>query len=133
VRITVTEVARAGERSLVRFAGEFGSAAGMWVGDVPVVGADHDVEFTVDAELRWGRDIEHAPRPTASLSAAGDVVTFVARARTTTHDPHLIALDFDGRGLLDVELESPSPPIRVDGHVAVRVPARSVQVYPSNG
>lgn len=58
MKILIVEISKARENdAVVYFSSEFGMAHGKWVGSLPEVNTEYEVEIDISDVLRWGKDI----------------------------------------------------------------------------
>ncbi|MGV9341275.1 hypothetical protein [Streptomyces sp. NPDC003688] len=111
----------------VRVHTPIGSAVVLWRGDPREADGRHLVEWTVDEDIRWGRNARSAAVPEPELRQDGDRVSLRGRLRPT--DDGAVCLQL---GHWSVLLDPATPvPDDLDGSwVRIDVASENVALYP---
>ena len=126
MRVTVDAVYEADGESTVAFSSVFGSAAGVWRGDVEAVaGADYEVEFDLDEPISWGESARPGERPLCAIDVTASGARFAGL---------LESLDDDGYAVMRMEqyivpfIAEGIPDAAVGGYVIVE--SCRLEIYP---
>jgi hypothetical protein len=124
VLIEVTGVA---PRLLVIVRCPAGQASVRWRGSWPPAPGEHHVEWTVDTDAEWGRNLVAAAVPAPAVTMAGETV--VLRGRLSADSDDVAVLDLDG-DLVLLDLVRPLPPPARTAWAELRAPSSAVELYP---
>jgi hypothetical protein len=104
-----------------------GRTAVPWCGAADVALGRCHVEWTIDTELRWGRNAKPADEPGPAILAGGHCV--ILRGRLAVTPDGVGELELDGSMIL-VDFAEP-PPAEMDaGWVQIHVPHQDVRLFP---
>jgi len=77
----------------VSFGTQLGDASGQWVGDLPIVGGNYEVEIEVPGVLKWNTEISETQSTVESVFEENSRVCIVGR---------LLAIDDDGVAAIEL-------------------------------
>lgn len=125
MEITATNIVLDGARCLIEFESKCGAGRAVWVGVPPPEGAVRHVEVQIRARLLLGKDLiecedERGIRVVADgIELVGDLIDWSPNSTAR--------IDF-GCGVVDVELESATPP----GRARYRLRVHELELYDCN-
>ena len=126
MKIRITEALSNEDTLLVGFHSPAGSGTGLWVGILPKIGDELDVEFDLDEIFSWGKNLIPSPRKAPYIQVTKKVTQITAEI-IHSGDDECAALKF-GESVILIELDEPIP--LKSGFIEVR--ATKVYLYPTN-
>ncbi len=112
--------------SLIEFETSFGGGIGIWIGSIPEIGMESEVEFEIDEEFVWGKDIELTNIGRMQMARQGSGVRLVGEIISYEEDDCLSVQLGESVILLEVE----GAPRGISSQVEFKV--QSLQLYPVN-
>ena len=74
------------DAATVSFSTHLGDASGQWVGELPTVGGNYEVEIEVPGVLKWNTEISETQRTVESVFEENSQVCIVGRLQSIDDD-----------------------------------------------
>lgn len=126
MKIQITATTSAEDELLVGFQSSAGGGTALWVGPVPKIGDELDVEFDLEEVFSLGKNLMPSSRKTPSITVENKV-TYITAELIQDEDGEYTALKF-GDSIILIELDEPLT--QKVGFVDVTV--SRIRLYPTN-
>lgn len=113
------------QENQVKFSCSLGIGWAKWGVESPAIGACYDVEWDVDDDFEWGRNIQNALEPTSAIETMGRTMFLVAQALTYESD-RILTISLGG----DVIFLNVSSAPSTSGYVCFFTSTDNVTLYP---
>ena len=126
MQIKILNIEESLNRILIKFESAIGIGAGIWVGDLPTLGEVTDIEFDIDDDLEWGKNITMTDEHTSMITIKNDHLSFIAQVISYERDGCLTVNLGETIVFLDLE----NAPLNIKDWVVVK--AKSISLFPTN-